>query len=77
MRPGARWSECSPRGKLWQTLTPYFEKQNIHFYGNRRGFHMVEFSGSHHPDPQHPPGREDAPKEHGVDERFRFEKRIP
>jgi len=38
---------------------------------------MVEFSSSHHPDPQHPPGREDVPEEHGVDERFRFEKRIP
>lgn len=66
-----------PEVKLWQTFTPYFEKRNIHFYVNRCGFHIVEFYSGHHPDPQHPPGTEDAPEEHGIDEMFRFEKRIP
>ena len=26
-----------------KTITPYFEKRNIHFYVNRCGFHIVEF----------------------------------
>lgn len=28
---------------VWETMTPYFEKRNIHFYVNRLGFHIVEF----------------------------------
>ena len=27
--------------KIWETVTPYFEKRNIHFYVNRCGFHIV------------------------------------
>ena len=33
-----------PEVEIWQTCTPYFEKRNIHFYVNRCGFHIVEFS---------------------------------
>ncbi len=40
-----------PEIKVWETVTPYFEKRNIHFYVNRCGFHIVEFFNSHHPDP--------------------------
>ena len=29
--------------KVWETVTPYFETRNIHFYVNRCGFHIVEF----------------------------------
>ena len=29
--------------KVWETVTPYFEKRNIHFYVNKLGFHIVEF----------------------------------
>ena len=36
---------------MWETVTPYFEKRNIHFYVNRCGFQIVEFYNSHHPDP--------------------------
>lgn len=32
-----------PEVKVWETVTPYFEKRNIHFYVNRCGFHIVEF----------------------------------
>ena len=39
---------------IWETVTPYFEKRNIHFYVNRCGFHIVEFFNSHHPDPNDP-----------------------
>ena len=43
-----------PEVKVWETVTPYFEKRNIHFYVNRCGFHIVEFFNSHHPDPNDP-----------------------
>lgn len=32
-----------PEIRVWETMTPYFEKRNIHFYVNRCGFHIVEF----------------------------------
>ena len=32
-----------PEVKVWETVTPYFEKRNIHFYVNKCGFHIVEF----------------------------------
>jgi hypothetical protein len=64
-----------PEVKVWETVTPYFEKRNIHFYVNRCGFHIVEFFNSHHPDPN------DTDAEREMDEQFpdgmfRFEKRI-
>ena len=40
-----------PEVRVWETLTPYFEKRNIHFYVNRCGFHIVEFFCSFHKDP--------------------------
>jgi len=48
----AAWCEVErlhPEIKVWETLTPYFEKRNIHFYVNRCGFHIVEFFNEHHP----------------------------
>lgn len=52
---------------VWETITPYFETRNIHFYVNRCGFHIVEYLNKHHPgdmpleefecdDPQFPAG---------------------
>ena len=58
-----------PQVKVWETVTPYFEKRNIHFYVNRCGFHIVEFFNSHHPDPNDPDG--DSLINDGM---FRFEK---
>ncbi|MBQ7173006.1 MAG: GNAT family N-acetyltransferase [Clostridia bacterium] len=64
-----------PEVKVWETVTPYFEKRNIHFYVNRCGFHIVEFYNEHHPDPNDPDtGRE--MDEQFPDGMFRFEKRM-
>ena len=43
-----------PEIKVWETITPYFEKRNIHFYVNRCGFHIVEFWNKHHHGPSIP-----------------------
>ena len=64
-----------PEVKVWETVTPYFEKRNIHFYVNRCGFHIVEFFNSHHPDPNDPEAAEQT-DEQFPDGMFRFEKRI-
>ena len=67
-----------PEVRVWETVTPYFEKRNIHFYVNRCGFHIVEFYSSHHPDPHEPDsdGTVDQEKADGFDGMFRFEKRM-
>ena len=64
-----------PEVAVWETVTPYFEKRNIHFYVNRCGFHIVEFFNSHHPDPNDPDtaGQTDEQFPDGM---FRFEKRM-
>ena len=64
-----------PEVKVWETVTPYFEKRNIHFYVNRCGFHIVEFFNSHHPDPNDP-DRDEEMDEQFPEGMFRFEKRI-
>ncbi len=64
-----------PEVRVWETVTPYFEKRNIHFYVNRCGFHIVEFFNSHHPDPNDPDMSEQI-DEQFPDGMFRFEKRI-
>ena len=67
--------ELHPEVKFWETVTPYFEKRNIHFYVNRCGFHIVEFFNSHHPDPNDPEAAEQT-DEQFPDGMFRFEKRM-
>lgn len=64
-----------PEVKVWETVTPYFEKRNIHFYVNRCGFHIVEFFNSHHLDPNDPDRGEEM-DEQFPEGMFRFEKRI-
>ena len=64
-----------PEVTVWETVTPYFEKRNIHFYVNRCGFHIVEFFNSHHPDPNDP-DEADQIDEQFLDGMFRFEKRM-
>ena len=58
-----------PNVCVWETVTPYFEKRNIHFYVNRCGFHIVEYFNEHHPD-------NDSDNENEFDGMFRFEKRM-
>ena len=75
----AAWCEVEkmhPEVKIWETVTPYFEKRNIHFYVNRCGFHIVEFFNSHHPDPNDPDERDIPVDDQFPDGMFRFEKRL-
>ena len=67
--------QLHPEVTVWETVTPYFEKRNIHFYVNRCGFHIVEFFNSHHPDPSDPEtaGQTDEQFPDGL---FRFEKAL-
>ena len=64
-----------PEIKVWETITPYFEKRNIHFYVNRCGFHIVEFFNSHHPDPDDPEAGKEL-NDQFPDGMFRFEKKM-
>jgi GNAT superfamily N-acetyltransferase len=74
----AAWCEIEklhPEVDVWETITPYFEKRNIHFYVNRCGFHIVEFYNDHYPDPSDSREEEDTDDQF-QDGMFRFEKRI-
>lgn len=73
----AAWHEVErmhPEVTVWETVTPYFEKRNIHFYVNRCGFHIVEFFNSHHPDPNDANSPDSAIDQHFPEGMFRFEK---
>lgn len=39
-----------PDTKVRDTITPYFDKRDIHFYINKCGFHAVEFFNKLHQD---------------------------
>lgn len=74
----AAWCEIEklyPDVDVWETVTPYFETRNIHFYVNRCGFHIVEFFNKYHPDPNEPDD-EDGNAEHDMDGMFRFQKKM-
>ncbi len=58
-----------PEVTVWETVTPYFEKRNIHFYVNRCGFHIVKYFNEHHCAPDDKDGE--------LFEMFRFEKILP
>lgn len=58
--------------KVWKTITPYFEKRNIHFYVNKCGFKTVEFLNKYHSDQNHNPDNDFEDK----DEMFKFEKQM-
>ncbi len=63
-----------PEIKVWETITPYFEKRNIHFYVNRCGFHIVEFWNKYQHGPAVPVEMEENWSEE--DEMFVFRKVI-
>ncbi|WP_454931656.1 GNAT family N-acetyltransferase [Actinomyces oricola] len=65
-----------PETRVWETVTPYLDRRNVHFYINRCGFHAVEFFNAHHPDPHDEPHRDPAPAgtEHPPAEMLRLEK---
>lgn len=60
-----------PETKIWELVTPYFEKRNIHFYVNKCGFHIVEFFCKFHRD-----SRAGESKTESAEEFFRFEKHM-
>ena len=73
------WCEVEklhPEVTVWETVTPYFEKRNIHFYVNRCGFHIVEFYNDHHPGPNEPEEYGNNRDEQFTDGMFRFEKKL-
>ena len=75
----AAWCEIEklyPEVKKWETITPYFEQRNIHFYVNRCGFHIVEFFNKFHPDPNETDMDFEESNEQFPDGMFRFEKLI-
>ena len=75
----AAWCEVEklhPEVKVWETVTPYFEQRNIHFYVNRCGFHIVEFFNKYHQDPNDPEINAEKQDEQFPNGMFRFEKVI-
>ena len=75
----AAWREIEkmyPKVKIWETVTPYFEQRNIHFYVNRCGFHIVEFFNKHHPDPNEIDSLDEEINSQFRDGMFRFQKKI-
>ena len=74
----AAWCEIErlhPEVEVWETVTPYFETRNIHFYVNRCGFHIVEYYNRYHKDPN---DRKESGEcmQDSMDGMFRFEKRL-
>ena len=63
-----------PEVTVWETVTPYFEQRNIHFYVNRCRFHIVEFFNRFHPDPHDPDVGDEEGKGETTDGMFRLEK---
>lgn len=66
----AAWKEIErlyPNIKVWETVTPTFEKRNVNFYVNKLGFHIVEYFNKYHPSSRY-----------GInmDEMFKFRKEI-
>lgn len=71
----AAWSAIEamfPDACTWETVTPYFEKRNIHFYVNVCGFHIVEYFHERNPDP-HMPSPTGLPDNSDM---FRFKKEM-
>lgn len=66
--------EKYPNTKVWETVTPYFEKRNINFYVNKCGFCIVEFYNEYHPDPHMISDRNSEFPLSTEDGMFRFEK---
>lgn len=61
-----------PKTKILETITPYFEKRNINFYGNKCGFCIVEFCNEYHKNKRYSSSQEeDIP---GTKDFFVFQK---
>lgn len=65
-----------PQVNTWETMTPYFEKRNIHFYINKCGFKIVEFFCEFHTGLQEDDEIQESQKDKDLDGMFRFVKVI-
>lgn len=63
--------EKHPETKVWETVTPYFEKRNIHFYVNKCRFKIVKFFYKYHADQNH-----NSDNDFDDDEMFKLEKQM-
>ncbi|MDD2595139.1 MAG: GNAT family N-acetyltransferase [Bacteroidales bacterium] len=63
-----------PEVRVWELITPYFEKRNIHFYVNKCGYKIVEFFNAKHIDKAYSERRGDMRS--FEKEYFRFEKEV-
>lgn len=63
--------EKYPQTKVWELITPYFERRNINFYVNKCGFHITEFFKKHHKD-----SKSDVLDTEFREEYFKFEKNV-
>lgn len=63
-----------PETIVWNTVTPYFDKRNIHFYVNRCGFKITAFWNEHYPDPNYDLEHLEEELPAGGEEMFYFEK---
>lgn len=63
-----------PKTRIWETITPYFEKRNINFYVNKCGFHIVEFCNKYHRNKNYEHAEDDNIP--GAEDFFRFEKNM-
>lgn len=66
--------EAYPETIVWSTVTPYFEKRNIHFYVNRCGFKITAFWNEHYPDENWDAEHWGEEPSVGCEEMFYFEK---
>lgn len=66
--------EKYPDTEVWETVTPYFEKRNIHFYVNKCGFKIIKFWNEYYPEPHEFLKEIENGLPYGCDESFYFEK---
>lgn len=66
--------EKYPDTEVWETVTPYFEKCNIHFYVNKCGFKIVKFWNEYYPEPNELSEQIECGLPFGCEESFYFEK---
>ena len=66
--------EKYPDTEVWETVTPYFEKRNIHFYVNKCGVLIVKFWNEYYPEPHELLNQIGSGLPFAYDESFYFEK---
>ncbi len=65
-----------PQVAVWETITPYYDQRNIHFYVNRCGFHIIEYYNHFHQQATLGSKGKQSILEQFPEGFFRFEKRM-